>query len=135
MLIFAIDDEPKMLRFLHNAIAEAEPKAEIQDFLLGAEAVSRVTEQGVRPDVVFADIQMPGMTGMDLALRLKQLAPETKIIFVTGYDEYALDAFKLHVNGYVMKPVDARAVREELDALGLPLRPAEPDKLRVRCFG
>ena len=54
---------------------------------------------------------------------------------VPGYEQYAVEAYRRHVSGYVMKPVEADRVREELEALELPLQPAEPDKLRVRCFG
>ena len=134
MRIFAIDDEPKMLRLLHNAIAEAAPGAEISDFLLGSDAVNYIQVKGIRPEVVFTDIQMPGLTGLELAVRLKQIAPETGIVFVTGYDEYAVDAYRLHVGGYIMKPVETGRVREELDHLGAFL-PSDPSKLKVRCFG
>ena len=134
MRIFAIDDEPKMLRLLHSAIEEAAPGAEILDFRLGTEALARIREGGVVPDVVFADIQMPGITGLELAVRLKQIAPETGIVFVTGYDEYAIDAYRLHVGGYIMKPVEAGRIREELDHLGA-VSPTDPRKLKVRCFG
>ena len=134
MRIFAIDDEPKMLRLLHSAIEGAAPEAEISDFLLGSEALSHIEEGGVCPDVVFADIQMPGLTGLELAVRLKQIAPETGVVFVTGYDEYAVDAYRLHVGGYIMKPVEAGRIREELDHLGAFL-PSDPSKLKVRCFG
>lgn len=133
MLIYAIDDEPKMLRLLHKAIAEAAPEAEIRDFLLGTEALNAIQETGQKPDAVFSDIQMPGLTGLELAVRLKQAVPETGIVFVTGYD-YALDAYRLHVGGYIMKPVDAQRIREELDHL-FPAVPAPPDRLRVQCFG
>ena len=132
MLIFAIDDEPKMLRLLHKSIAEAAPDAEIRDYLLGSEALAAVEESGRMPDVVFSDIQMPGVTGLELAVRFKQISPNTAIVFVTGYD-YALDAYRLHVGGYIMKPVDPQRVREELDNL-FPA-PAGTDKLRVQCFG
>lgn len=134
MLLFAIDDEPKLLRLLHAAMREAAPDARILDFPLGAEALAAVEEQGLRPDAVFSDIRMPGLDGLALAVRLKRLAPETKLVFVTGYADYAVDAFRLHAGGYVMKPVTARRVREELDHLFVPAEP-EPDKLRVQCFG
>ena len=133
MRIFAIDDEQAMLEELHEAILQAEPTAEVLDFRRAADALAAV-EEGKRPDVVFSDIQLPGMDGLSLAVRLKKAVPGVKVIFVTGYGQYAVEAYRRHVNGYVMKPVDARTVREELDALDLPLR-AEPGKLRVRCFG
>ena len=133
MRIFAIDDEPKMLRLLHSAIAQAAPEAEISDFLLGADAVSFIEETGLCPDAVFSDIQMPGLTGLELAVRLKRLAPDAKLVFVTGYD-YALDAYRLHVGGYIVKPVEACRVREELDYL-FPDAPRAGQRLRVQCFG
>lgn len=134
MLIFAIDDEPKMLRLLHSAIAKAAPEAELRDFSLAAAALEAVRREGLRPDAVFSDIQMPGMNGLELAVRLKDLAPETKLIFVTGYSEYAVEAYRLHASGYVMKPVDPERIREELGNLFSPPEP-EPGKLRVQCFG
>ena len=135
MLIFAIDDEPAMLEDLHEAIAEAAPDAEIMDFMRAGAALSVITEEGKRPDIVFADIEMPGMNGLNLAVQIKNRTPETKIVFVTGFSQYALEAWQRRVNGYLMKPVDAAMIREELESLSLPPRAAEPDRLLVRCFG
>ena len=133
MLIYAIDDEPNMLYLLHEAIAEAAPEAEIVDFSLGSEAVERIEREGVRPDVVFSDIRMPGISGLELAARLKALSPGTRLVFVTGYD-YAMDAYQLHVRGYIPKPVEAERVREELEDL-LEQPASAANRLRVRCFG
>lgn len=135
MLFFAIDDEPKMLRLLHKAIAEAEPDAEIMDFTDGDELLASMCERGMTPDVVFSDVELQGMTGLELAVQIKKTAPETKIIFVTGYPQYAADAYRLHVNGYIVKPAGAERVREELDSLKLPEKKTQPGKLRVQCFG
>ena len=84
MLIFAVDDEPKMLRLLHRAIAKAEPDAEIMDFEDDELLIDAVTKQGKQPDVVFADIQLQGCSGLELAVRIKRFVPQTKIIFVTA---------------------------------------------------
>ncbi|MBR4655559.1 MAG: response regulator [Oscillospiraceae bacterium] len=135
MLIFAIDDERKLLQYLHAAIAEAAPEAEIRDFLLGQPALDAIREEGLRPDVVFSDIRMPGVTGLELAVRIRTLSPQTRIVFVTGYEEYALDAFQCRASGYVLKPVNAEKIRAELDALPPARLPLEPEKLTVRCFG
>lgn len=133
MLIYAIDDEPNMLYLLHDAISEAMPEAEIRDFRLGSEAVAQIENDSARPDVVFSDIRMPGLTGLELAARMKKLSPETKMVFVTGYDDYAVDAYRLHVRGYIPKPVEAGRVREELEALFPGLSAGK--RLKVRCFG
>ena len=91
MLFFAIDDEPRMLRLLHKAITEAEPDAEIMDFTEGDELLAALSEH--TPDVVFSDVELQGMTGLELAVQIKKAVPETKIIFVTGYPQYASDAY------------------------------------------
>ena len=135
MLIFAIDDEQATLAELHEAIARARPEAEILDFRRASDALAAIRQEERQPDVVFSDIQMPGMDGLSLAVRIRSEAPQAKVVFVTGYEQYAAEAYRRRVHGYLMKPVDAAMVREELDALGLPLRAEEPDKLVVRCFG
>lgn len=137
MLIFAIDDEPKMLRLLHSAIQKARPGTEIMDFIDDDSLIAAISEQHRYPDVVFSDIELrSGVNGLELALRIKKLSPKTKIIFVTGYPQYAADAFRMHANGYILKPADPERISEELDYLQLEQSRPEPDeKLRVRCFG
>lgn len=134
MLIFAIDDERNLLLLLHMAIVEAAPKAEIVDFRQGMDALRAITERGLRPDFVFTDIRMPGLDGLRLALRIRGLSPQTRIVFVTGYAEYAVDAMRMHANGYIMKPVTAQRVHEEL-IYNAPERMAPSDRLWVQCFG
>lgn len=137
MLIFAIDDEPAMLEELRDAIAAAAPNAEIMEFKRAADLLSAINEQDRQPDVVFSDIELPGMDGLNLAVQIKNSAPGAKIVFVTGFSQYALEAFKRHVQGYLMKPVDADMIRAELEALSLPLTEAvqASEKLLIRCFG
>ena len=137
MLIYAIDDEPNMLYLLHEAIAQAAPEAEIHDFSLGSEAIRYIETEGTSPDVVFSDIRMPGISGLELAARLKELSSRTSMVFVTGYD-YAMDAYQLHVPGYIPKPVEAERIREELAYL-FPMDQNNKDsvmeRLSVQCFG
>ena len=77
---------------------------------------------------------MPGLTGLEFAVRLKTLSPDTRIIFVTAYSEYAIAAFKVHAHGYLMKPLMVEDVVEELQAIPSASEP-ELDKLQIRCFG
>lgn len=135
MRFYAIDDEPKMLDLLHKALAEAEPDAEIMDFNAAPQVLAVLDEPGKAPDVVFSDIRLRGMDGLNLAVRIKERAPKAKIVFVTGYEQYAMEAYNRHVNGYILKPADAERIREELRALDLPSAAPQPDKLVVQCFG
>ena len=134
MLLFAVDDEPRMLRLLHQAVQEAAPEAEVRDFPLGTLAVQAL-EEGARPAVVFSEIQMPGLNGLGLAVKTRRLSPGTKVVFVTDRPEYALDAYRVHASGYIMKPVDADRVREELEICKPPAPECPGDRLQVRCFG
>jgi len=84
----------------------------------GPEAVARIDE--LQPDVVFLDIQMPALTGLEVASRLH--APRPRIVFCTAYDHFAIEAFELHAVDYLLKPVNrdrlARTVgriRTEID--------------------
>lgn len=134
MLVFALDDEPSPLETLRDAIHEALPEASIEAFRRGQEALLAMESRGLRPDVVFTDIRMPDMDGLNLATSIKAVSPDTRIVFVTAYSQYALEAWQRHVHGYLMKPVTAASIREAMAHLPAAPRPAS-DKLSVRCFG
>ena len=87
-----------------------------------------------RVDAVFCDIEMPGMSGIAFAKAVKDLQPETHIVFATSYESYALDAFALHATGYLLKPVDPRELRRELTFIyGHPARARR--RVEVTTFG
>src|SRR3954468_23958318 len=69
----------------------------------GAEAVEAMAEH--RPDVAFLDIRMPGLTGLDVAAAAAESSPQTQIVFVTAYNQYAIDAFDRGAVDYLLKPV------------------------------
>jgi DNA-binding LytR/AlgR family response regulator len=76
----------------------------------GAEAMRTLSQESV--DVVFCDIKMPGMNGLDLGRVLTRFARPPRIVFVTAYDEHAVDAFELRATDYVMKPIRAARLAE-----------------------
>jgi DNA-binding LytR/AlgR family response regulator len=107
------DDERLMREQLRARLAEAWPELEIvAEAKNGLEAVSLVDEH--RPDIVFLDIRMPGATGVDAARRIAQMAPREgeddvllpEIVFITAYDQYAVEAFEQGVVDYVLKPAE-----------------------------
>jgi DNA-binding LytR/AlgR family response regulator len=77
-------------------------------------------------DAVFCDIKMPGLDGMDLARVLARFAQRPQIVFVTAYDDHAVDAFDLRAADYVMKPVRAQRVAEAVRRLTEPGHSPEP---------
>ena len=86
-------------------------------------------------DLALLDIDMPGMDGMELAARIKQLYPNMSIIFLTGYSRYAVDAFKLRVSGYLLKPVDPDQLAREVDYALSGKRTEQHAHIEARTFG
>jgi DNA-binding LytR/AlgR family response regulator len=78
----------------------------------GAEALQALAQHTI--DVVFCDIKMPAMDGLDLGRVLTRFAQPPKVVFVTAYDEHAVDAFELRAVDYVMKPVRAARLAEAI---------------------
>ena len=137
MRIFILDDEKMVLQYSEQVIRSAVPGAEIDSFLRASQALDAIRSGGKKPDAVFCDIEMPGMSGLEFAVQLKKMCPDARLIFVTGYSQYALEAYQVHASGYVLKPLDQSRVREELE--GMPVRAGhmmEPKgELFIRCFG
>src|SRR5881296_2242784 len=70
----------------------------------GVEALTTIDR--LQPDVVFLDVQMPGLTGFEVARRLLERETASHIIFVTAYDQHAIEAFEVNAVDYLLKPVD-----------------------------
>jgi len=105
-----VDDEELARRSLIAALA-TEPDLELAgEAANGLEALERISE--VEPDVVFLDIEMPGLNGFEVLQNLKG-AP--LIVFVTAYDEYAVRAFEANAIDYVLKPIQPKRVQQAVE--------------------
>ena len=113
MRIICVDDEPLNLNGIVSLCKEIEHAPEVEGFDSGKKALDYLENNEC--DIAILDISMPEMDGLVLASKIKNLSPETTIIFLTGYSQYALDAYKLHVSGYLLKPVDKSSLEEEVD--------------------
>ena len=118
------EDESLLRHSLVSELRRAWPTlqvvAECED---GASAVEALAEH--TPDVAFLDIRMPGLTGLEVAAVAAEASPRTQIVFVTAYDQYAIDAFDRGAIDYLLKPVKP----ERLDATvaRLQARDLQPD--------
>jgi DNA-binding LytR/AlgR family response regulator len=110
------EDEALLRNDLLVALQEVWPELQIvgeaED---GASAVDEVIAK--KPDVVFLDIRMPGLSGLDVATMLREQVPETAIVFVTAYEQYAVDAFANRAVDYLLKPVDRVRLAETVTRL------------------
>ena len=131
MKAIAVDDEVYMLETLLEAVSASADIAQVDSFSSCSAALAYAAENPV--DIAFLDINMRGIGGLGLAEKLMQLHPRCKIIFCTGYEEYAVSAFQLHASGYLMKPITAEAVQKEIDHIkGVK---STEKLLTIKCFG
>ena len=131
MIAIAVDDEILMLGALVAAVKASPDISEVTQFSSCDEALAFVKDNAV--DVAFLDINMRGMGGLALAEKIMSVCPDCKIVFCTGYEEYAISAFKLHACGYLLKPVSAQDVQAEIDNIKGVRKQQKP--LTVKCFG
>ena len=120
------DDERLMREQLRARLAEVWPELQIvAEAKNGLEAVQLVQQH--RPDIVFLDIRMPGLTGVDAARQIAQLPPAEgddddsdllpEIVFITAYDQYAVEAFEQGVADYVLKPAERDRLQLTVDRI------------------
>ena len=108
-----VDDEEAVLAHLQRMLAECWPQLRVLDTAQnGREALAKIGEQV--PDIVFLDIKMPGMTGLDVASKLN---PGVHIVFVTAFDEFAVQAFEQAATDYLLKPVVPERLSETVARL------------------
>ncbi|WP_054939353.1 response regulator [Paenibacillus ihuae] len=92
---------------------------------------------GLDPDVIFLDIEMPEINGMQAAELMQNLCPGASIVFVTAYNDYAVDAFELNALDYVLKPVRRDRLQKtlrRLESAKAQVTLGNPSKLMLRCM-
>jgi DNA-binding LytR/AlgR family response regulator len=124
------EDEPLLARNLKHALALAWPELQLVALAPnGIEALRLIEAE--RPDVAFLDIRMPGLTGLEVAAeladKLNEGEPVPRIVFVTAYDEYALEAFELAAVDYLLKPVVPERLAKAVERLKAQLAAPNED--------
>jgi predicted ribosomally synthesized peptide with nif11-like leader len=116
MKFLAVDDEDIVRTVLVRMLEKAEPGCIIKQFGKAKDALAAV-QKGFVPDIAFLDIEMYGMTGLELAKEIQQVCSRTEIVFVTGYSQYTIDAFALHAHGYLLKPFSQKQIQDEIQSI------------------
>jgi len=132
-----VDDEQlarEELCFLLGQVGDIEIVGQASD---GVSALRLAGE--LRPDLMFLDVQMPGLTGFEVARRLAEADMLPTLVFVTAFDQYAVDAFSVNAIDYLLKPVEADRLEQALErvrrrraseeAARLPLAPADLERV------
>lgn len=101
-----------LLASLHAAWPELEIVAECED---GGSALEAIAQH--QPEIAFLDIRMPGLTGIEVAMAAIEASPRTQVVFVTAYDQYAIDAFEAGAVDYLLKPIAADRLAQTVQRL------------------
>ncbi|TBR36218.1 MULTISPECIES: LytR/AlgR family response regulator transcription factor [Dyella] len=138
MRILIVDDEPLARRGVHARLAEHTDLAVVGHADNGEDAIAAIHAE--RPDLVFMDVQMPGLSGID-ALRRVPAMERPLAILLTAYEQYAVSAFDVHALDYLLKPIDDERFAESLDraratfrqrSAGEPAAATWPSRFSVR---
>ena len=129
------EDEPLLAAALKAELAAAWP--DLQIVATVGDGASALREALARqPDVLFFDIQMPGMSGLDAALTLVDVWPDKPfpaLVFVTAYDQYALQAFEAQAIDYVLKPVQAARLAKTVSKVQSALANRSADAMNIEA--
>lgn len=126
MKIAVIDDERPARNELIHQILSVFPESQIQEADSGAAALELLEDHSF--DVLFLDINLNDMEGTTLASAVKRMLPEAQVIFATAYSQYAVKAFELGVDNYILKPFDPERVRRVLEKCSRDL-----NRLQAEC--
>ena len=134
--VITVDDERLALDRFTRIIGNDNRVTVEGAFTSPSEALAFVKNNKI--DAAFLDIEMPGMTGLELARKIREQDPSVYIVFVTAYDSYAVDAFKSRASGYLLKPVERADITEQIDYICETRGEIQLNrqiKLCVRCLG
>lgn len=133
MVTIAVDDRLSVAQEIRDMMNGIDPEG---THLAGNDPTEMLASvEKNKPDIVWLDIELSDMNGLEMAAKTKELSPSTNIVFVTGYPEYAVDAFSMHASGFVLKPATKEKLREEIENLRHPIGKKNESLLRVQCFG
>lgn len=113
--VMVIDDEWPALDHMKELLLQCEGISSVLTYDNPREALTAASE--LKPDVLFLDIQMPELSGLTFAEKLLPFSPDTDIVFVTAYRNYAVEAFDLSAMDYLLKPVDPSRLRKTWNKL------------------
>lgn len=113
LTIVIADDEAPAREELAYLLKQMDDVGEVIEAVNGADAIAKTKAH--QPDILFMDIQMPELNGLNAAALLSELGISTKVVFCTAYDQYAVDAFKVRAFHYLLKPYDEEDVRKILE--------------------
>lgn len=133
MKVLIVDDRALIVADLEDEVKRIRPDAECTGTTSPQDAV-HLAEQ-TRFDVALLDIDMPGMNGISLARRLIEGQPRINVIFVTGFEEYAMESYDLYASAFLVKPVTGKKLKRAFENLRYPVAELDEKTLNAQYAG
>ena len=133
MKAICVDDEPYAMKYTVKQCEQLCEIDEVKGFVRAGDALEYLKEHPA--DLAILDINMPEIDGIALAIRIKQLHPQTAILFLTAYKEYAFEAFSVHPTGYLLKPVSLEELEAEISYASACEKTMPESRIYARTFG
>lgn len=134
MVTLTVDDRELIVAQMNSILHRLDPDGSHLGATTGKEALRLANELPL--DVAFLDVEIPGdFDGLTLGRQLRARYPKLNLVFITGHQEYAINAFALDASGYLLKPLTLEAVSHQLSVLRFRPDAQQPAKISIRCFG
>ena len=133
MTILCVDDERLLMEDTTALCRGLDRVDRAVGFTRPAEALRWLEKETA--DIVLLDIDMPGMNGLELAAEIRKIRPDIPIIFLTGYEQYALNAYEVHPAGYLLKPVNRDKLASEIAYAYRAARQEPACRVEAHTFG
>ena len=133
MKAICVDDELFAVQYTVQQCLQLPQIDEAKGFTRSREALEWLKDHPT--DLAILDINMPEIDGIALAIRIKQMHPQTAVLFLTAHREYAFDAFSAHPVGYLLKPVSLDELKAEISHAFRDEKSAPTSRIQVRTFG
>lgn len=133
MKVICVDDEPIMLEHIKMRLEKIPSIDGVCAFSDPLDALAYAERENI--DIAFLDIQMPVLSGIELAKKIKKIRPDCSIVFLTGYSEYKSLAMEERCSGYLLKPTSVEEIEMALLYIKSKKKQTVTNRLRVQCFG
>ena len=133
MKVICVDDEPLAVDYTRGQCEKLPDIDEVKGFTDAWLALDWLQSHSV--ELAILDINMPQIDGITLAARVKQISPQTAILFLTAYKEYAFDAYAVHPTGYLLKPVSQEKLASEVRYTCAGTHQSSYSHIHIKTFG
>ena len=135
MVTLAIDDTLSAAKQIRDMMIEIDPDGTHYAGDDPAEMQKLAFE--LKPDLIWLEAAISGGYGLEMAAEIKRILPDTNVVFVTDHSEYAVDAFRMHISGFIVKPASKERLIDEIANARNPIKSKYNDKslITIQCFG